>query len=277
MKKELKTKLLKYGSVASALTTAGVAEAQIKYTDIPDTTVSTNNGFYDLDINQDSIHDFRIALFTDTGSTGNTNGVLISPFDPIWGNANGETQNNFNYPFKLSAGDIIDGGSNWKGIGGNFATGYMVLEKDGSTYPNSNWVGPVEDGFLGLRVAYDNSIHYGWARLDIAADHKSFTIKDFAVEQTGDSAVVVGEMFLSQVENLLENLRITQSENAITVRLIGDQQNAQINIIDLNGRQLHTADFKYEHTFVHDHVSSGIYILQIKQEGVIRNEKFLIR
>ena len=49
MKKDLKSKLVKYSAVAGAAVTVSAEKAQVQYTDINDTTVSTNGGFYDLD------------------------------------------------------------------------------------------------------------------------------------------------------------------------------------------------------------------------------------
>ena len=56
-------------------------EAQYVYVDIPDTTLEKNGDFFDLDVNSDSLPDFRFTQYRDTGSTGLIDHSIISPFD----------------------------------------------------------------------------------------------------------------------------------------------------------------------------------------------------
>jgi hypothetical protein len=57
-------------------------------------------------------------------------------------------------------------------------------------------------------VRIQDSLHFGWCRLDVAADSKSFTVKDFAVQLDAGEDIIVGEELLSVAQNLLENARI---------------------------------------------------------------------
>ena len=126
MKKDLKSKLVKYSAVAGAAVTVSAAKAQVQYTDINDTTVSTNGGFYDLDLNQDGTPDFRLTQIIDSGLTENVNAVLISPFDSIYNKVIGESINGFNYPANVTPGTIINQYESFQGIGGSEVTGYLA-------------------------------------------------------------------------------------------------------------------------------------------------------
>jgi hypothetical protein len=276
MKKDLKSKLAKYGALASAAATVGVAKGQVLYTDIKDTTINGNNNHYDLDLNQDNIPDFRIIQYVDTGLQGNVNAILLSPFDSIWNRANGEAKNNFNYPFNVTPGSVLGGGSTFNGIGGSNVKGYMAFEVDGISYPNSNWVGPLQNGFLGLQVRIQDSLHFGWCRLDVAADSKSFTVKDFAVQLDAGEDIIVGEELLSVAQNLLENARINVHQRELEVELFEPISEAELTLIDLQGRTIKSAHIKNQATIDLNELPQGLYIVHLKSKGVVRSEKIML-
>jgi hypothetical protein len=277
MNKDLKKELLKYSGAAAALLGTGQVQAQYQYTDIPDTTVDYNNGFYNLDIDQDGQMDFTLTQYVDTGASGNTNAVLIQPYTNTINRVAGDRENNLNYPLNLVAATVIDASTNWEGVGGQFTTGYMAFEVGGTTYPNSNWIGPVENGFLGLELRKNGLPYYGWARLDIGEDSKSFTVKDFSINLTVDSAHVAGAELLSEIENLLERVKILVDDERISV--VRHQANAPmtIRLIDLSGqllRELSITD--QEGTVDIAELPPAIYVLELYQDDMIRREKLLI-
>ena len=217
MKKDLKSKLVKYSAVASAAATVSVANAQVKYTDINDTTVSTNGGFYDLDLDQDGSPDFRLTQIIDSGLTENVNAVLISPFDSTYNRVVGESQNGFNYPMNVTPGTVINQYETFQGIGGSEVKGYMAFEVDGISYPNSNWVGPTTNGFLGMQVRIGDSLHFAWARIDVGLESKSFTVKDFAVElSAGDSIIAAGNL-LNIAQNVFDKSSIIANNKTLNL------------------------------------------------------------
>lgn len=278
MKKDLKSKLVKYSAVASAAATVGVANAQVQYTDINDTTVSTNGGFYDLDLNQDGNPDFRLTQIIDSGLTENVNAVLISPFDSVYNRVIGEAMNGFNYPANVTPGTIINQYENFQGIGGSEVKGYMAFEVDGISYPNSNWVGPTTNGFLGMQVRIGDSLHFAWARVDVSLGSNSFTVKDFAVELTpGDSILAAGNL-LNIAQNVFDNTAIIANNKTLKIVLSSDLEGVEFILLDLQGRLLREENLSNgTSAFDLSDLSEGVYLVHLRYKGVIRTEKIVIQ
>ncbi len=277
MKKDFKKEILKYTSAATAVLAGTSATAQYQYTDIKDTTISSNNGFYNLDINQDGVIDFKITQYVDTGGLGTTNAVIIQPYGANDNAVAGEKISIYNYPFNLNAAVVLDGTTDWRGAGGNYNNGYLTFVVDGQNYPNSNWVGPETDGFLGLKIYVNSLPHYGWARLDIGADSKSFTVKDFSVNLSVDSSIVVGSELIGQVENLLEHVKIGVTENGIKFFKPNSIENLQIKIFDLTGRLLKEEAISEEVSeLFFQKEATALYIVELESEGVTRREKVFV-
>jgi hypothetical protein len=255
-----------------------VANAQVQYTDINDTTVSTNGGFYDLDLNQDGNPDFRLTQIIDSGLTENVNAVLISPFDSVYNRVIGESMNGFNYPANVTPGTIINQYENFQGIGGSEVKGYMAFEVDGISYPNSNWVGPTTNGFLGMQVRIGDSLHFAWARVDVSLGSNSFTVKDFAVELTpGDSILAAGNL-LNIAQNVFDNTAIIANNKTLKIVLSSDLEGVEFVLLDLQGRLLREENLS-NGTLAFDlsDLSEGVYLVHLRYKGVIRTEKIVIQ
>lgn len=277
MKKDLKSKLVKYSAVAGAAVTVSAANAQVQYTDINDTTVSTNGGFYDLDLNQDGTPDFRLTQIIDSGLTENVNAVLISPFDSIYNKVIGESINGFNYPANVTPGTIINQYESFQGIGGSEVTGYLAFEVDGISYPNSNWVGPTTNGFLGMQVRIGDSLHFAWARLDVSLGSTSFTVKDFAVELTpGDSIISAGNL-LNIAQNVFDNSAIIANNKTLKIVLNNDLTDVELVLLDLQGRVLRKEDLHATSIFDLSDLAQGVYLVHLQHKGVIRTEKIVVQ
>ncbi len=205
MKKEqLEKILLRYSGAATLILGATSAQGQIVWTDIQDTTLSNNNQRYDIDVNNDGEVDFRITQFVDSIVSGtNLTGVQVETFGTAGNQVLGLDYLNYNYPFRLGVGDTIGAGEPFKGLGQGTAPnrfiGYMGLGVNGITYPNSQFVDTtngITDGFLGLKFRADENdtirTFYGWVRLDVAADLRSVTIKDYAYESTYNGTIQAG-------------------------------------------------------------------------------------
>lgn len=277
MNKELKKELLKYTSAAAAVLAGTTAQGQYQYTNIPDTTVDYNAGYYDLDLDQDGSMDFRLVQYVDTGAAGNTDAVLIQPYSGAAAYVSGNQVNTYNYPFKLQASTVLDQNANWNGMGGQHQTGYLAFKVDGQSYPNSNWVGPVEDGYLGLVILNGIEAHYGWCRLDIGADSKSFTVKDFSINLTPDSSMVVGYELLGEFENAMQSIAFHVQDDHIQFRLNQFQDELNVRLIDISGRELKSASLSPSNQqFYIGSLPRAIYVLEMESNGLVRREKVLV-
>jgi hypothetical protein len=278
MKKDLKSKLVRYSAVAGAAATVSAANGQVLYTDINDTTISTNGGFYDIDLNQDGNPNFRITQILDSGITGNVNAVLISPFDSLYDRVIGESINGFNYPANVTPGTIINQYESFQGIGGSETTGYMAFTVDDTiSYPNSNWVGPTTNGFLGMQVRIGDSLHFAWARIDVSDSSNSFTVKDFAVELTaGDSILAAGNL-LNIAQNVFDNTAIIAHNKTLKIVLNNDLRDVDLMLLDLQGRVLREEDLNTTSIFDLSDLAEGVYLVHLKHKGVIRTEKIFVQ
>lgn len=276
MKDDLKKEILKYTAAAGAVLGAHVADAQNLYTNIADTTVSTNLGFYNLDLDQDGTIDFKITQYINSGPDSNTNAVIISPYNATCFVA-GKKIGSYNYPFKLQAATIVDETTDFTGVGGNFNTGYMTFVVDGQNYPNSNWVGPQYDGYLGLGLSKNNRAHFGWARINIGPNSESFTVKDFAINQEPDSAIVVGQELLSTQEMLLQDIHFVVKDNTLFVDLPSTLGKTQISVRDVSGRQIFAASIQQAHAeFNLGEMPTGLYVVTFVADVATRSDKVFV-
>lgn len=274
--KDQQKKLLQYTSMAGAVLGAATAEGQITYTDILDTTVDNHKGIYNLDLDQDGNNDFRITQYLDTGTTGMVDAIFIAPYDSINGRAMGELQNGFSYPFKLVPGDSIGLQELWNG---NTETkvGYLVYQYDGTPYPNSNWKGPVNDGFMGLQIRKSDGFHFGWVRLNIAADNRSFTVKDFAYNDVANEGMLAAEPTLSAAEYMLEQFTVGQEGMELFLQKPEQAGDVNIRILNLDGRTLLESDWKDSSMRVSVPMEqTGIILVEMEYNGLRLTKKVLL-
>lgn len=277
MNKDLKKEILKYTSAAAAVIAGTSAHAQYKYTNIADTTINVNNGFYNLDLDQDGNPDFTLTQYVDTGAAGNTNIVMIQPYTGTIHRIAGEKFNQYNYPYNMAAATVLDGTTEFNGAGGQFTTGYLTFVVDGQSYPNSNWVGPVSDGYLGLTLWNAGLPYYGWARLEIGDSSQSFTVKDFAVNLTVDSAIVIGAELLGQLENELGAVTFRVIDGSITFNKPASIEALNVRLLDINGRMIAELDMRDEHAeMALNQLPQAVYIVQMSSEALMRTEKIFI-
>ncbi len=277
MSNDLKKEIAKYTAAAAAVIAGTQANAQHVYTNIADTTINTNNGFYNLDLDQDGNPDFTITQYVDTGANENTNAIMIQPYTGTLNRVAGEKVNQYNYPFNMLATTVLDGNTEFNGIGGQFTTGYMAFVVDGQSYPNSNWIGPISDGYLGLQLWKSGLPYYGWARLEIGDSSQSFTVKDFAVNLEVDSAIVIGSELIGQLENKLSQVTFRVADGSILFSKPASIEALNVRLLDINGRMIAELDMRDEHAeMALNQLPQAVYIIQMSSEALLRTEKIFM-
>lgn len=265
-------RLNRYLATAAAVLGGASAQAQYLYTDIDDTTVV--NGIFELDLDGDTIVDFTIEHILAGGQQGNVNAVLLHPGDSLEGNlAMGSAANGFNYVERVAPGTVLDPSQTFNGIGGNLEIGYMAFEIDGVAYPNSNWAGPVTDGYLGLRIVKNDSVCYGWLRMDVADSSKSITIKDWSFNPVKDSSHTVAFELLDVMETVLSQLRISNAAGQLEVYT---GRPVALEVWDATGRLLARREEGSLHRFETATWASGMHILHLEGENWYHNVKVWI-
>ncbi|MEA3496034.1 MAG: T9SS type A sorting domain-containing protein [Bacteroidota bacterium] len=181
------------------LAIAPKANGQIIYNDItPDTTIYDTN-YVDIDIDLNGYSDFSIykgyGMDDDSNRTVEMVGLIRDKYCEVLGS----TAGSYFYPLAMNMNDFIDPNSpNWK------INDFGTMNFQASYGGYGNWQG-VQNKFLGIRVEdIDSSEYYGWVRLDVSANAKSFTLKDYAFNSSPDSGIKAGEGLTGyEVQNLV--------------------------------------------------------------------------
>ncbi len=288
-KEKLEKTILRYSGVATALLGAQLANGQVIWTDISDTTVQKNGGFYDLNIDQDTsgIVDFRIVQVIDSLSSAfSVTGVLVKAQGNAGNQVLGANYGNYNYAFRLNVGDSIGNGRPFNGVNTSRNVGYMAFEGDGSGYPNSQWVDTnngITDGFLGLRFKADVNdtvrIFYGWARIDVSDSLESFTIKDFAYESTPLKTITAGQGSPIGIEEIQTEMpSLNQRALVLDVNLPESfKPESEIIFTDLSGKMIRKIESKgHKNSISLEDLPKGVMVATIRTNGFDTSKKVVI-
>lgn len=293
--KKLDKILLRYSGAATVFLGAPALHAQIEWTDIQDTTLNTNGARYEIDLDGDSARDYTIVQLVDSIINGNNfTGLQVEYSGPAGRQVNqvlGLDYMNYNYPFRLNVGDTIGVGKPFQGLGRGASAsryiGYMGLGVNEVTYPNSQFVDTVNgitNGFLGLRFGIvvgdtvDNT-HYGWLRLDVAADLRSVTIKDFAYQQTPDSAIQAG--FGSPLgidEGEVEKPGLVQRGQFLDIALPESfTPEAEVVFINMSGQLIRKEDVqKHQSSLPLEGLPKGVLVAVVRSNGIETSKKVVV-
>jgi len=229
-----------YAALTLWLAAVAVASAQYVYHDFTDTTVSTNQGFADVDFNNDSIADLRFTLLRDTGTTGLISIVYVSPLDSARIQVAGQKRGSYYYPDRLAVGDSISRSSSlWQGFAAPTYLGYLDYRYAGQHDPFVQWQAPYADGFLALRRNVNDTVVNGWVRLAIAADGKSFTLKDAGFQAADDSLMFAGHIWIGvQEPQALAGFTWSQHDDRIELTRPATTHSRRVAVVESTGRIL---------------------------------------
>lgn len=267
MKKETSTlnkKVKGYSALAgSLLAMVQIADGQIVYTDVADTTVTGNGASIDIDLNNDGTMDYNISILSNGGA-----GVKMLA-DALNDNAiAGMAASPYIYPYALDANDMIGVDLEWNGGPDQTmaSTGYFQ-----SAY--GEWFGAT-DKYLGLRLDMAGDNHYGWARLDVSDDAKTLTVKDYAYEATAETEIAAGATGTIGINAPVENvINVFTIEHHIYVQL-NKGFNGLVTVSNLVGQQIKSAEITGSMTTVNlKDQPAGVYLVTIDQDGALFTKK----
>lgn len=192
----------RYAALSAAfLGTAVATNASVVYTDIdPDAAAITGTDVIDIDMNNDGIVDFQ---FRGTGTSFSSSYFAfrtnIAQMYGVNGGAYGfaatSSYGAAGYAVAaLNSGDNIGpsglfNSSTWATVGGFFS-----FSSFGVGYGSA--IGPMPgagEKFIGVSFDIGGNQHYGWIRIDVAADAGSYTIFDYAYEDQPGVAILAGD------------------------------------------------------------------------------------
>ena len=272
---------LKYIGALSGVLASPLLQGQIQYVDIADTTLNTNNAYYDLNIDSDSLGliDYRFIQYVDT-SIFNVSGSFIQARGNAANSVLGLDYANYAYPFNLSPGDSIGPNQVYKGSGGTNALGQLALEVNDTGHANDQFVGAL-NGLIGLRfrVEVDDTLRnfYGWARIDVAADYKSITIKDFAYNSQYGEGLTAGEgsTWIGVEEETLSPFTLQQLADHLHFSI--EDSEAELNILGLDGKLVYQARFEQgTHRLALNLLDKGMYIARLANSSKHEEIRILV-
>lgn len=275
MKNQKKISLAAYSTMAaSGLLVPHIGHTQILYTDIDPDSVAGAYDYVHLDIDQDGTNDFMLNGFNALWYNGIA--IYYSDFgDSVMGTAAFSS-----WIQALSAGDSI-GPDQGFGLHTFMAS---VFDYYGSIIPKGEWVNAA-DNYIGVRKIVATDTMYGWIRLatEILVDPPhtvTYTIKDFAIQMTPNTAILAGdttdEVILEtpQAVNPLPDL-FTYNDQ-IHINMNGVSENATLQIFDVSGKSLYFAEFNGDRNISDYRLASGIYLARLSYGDEAITKKIII-
>ena len=282
-KNSVENKLKAYSALAAGvIALAGNADAQILYTDINPDTIIGQNSSYLLDLNKDGTPDFRFSqtykVNVNSGSTIPYNTVEITPLNS--GNRALNTSSEDPYPVALPLNASIGpDAAFWD----NYSNRARILNASYDVKGTFNYLGKwlgVIDKYIGMYIQLDGKKYYAWARLDIAKNPESFTIKDFALNTVADEKILAGDKGLVGIMNQelnINTLIYTNNKDLYINFKNSEKINGKIDLYNTSGQLMNSLTIsENENHFIMENVSSGIYILKIQTNKGILSKKIRI-
>jgi hypothetical protein len=263
-------RLLKYGALSAAI--AGVADAngQVVYTDIADVTIDGTSPSYALDLDNDASGEYllRVQPNSSGGGAPTDPAAFVFPATGTAYNANGivgASISSYQYPSNLSSGQVISSGNT---LMAGSARGDMNWNS--CAYPNSQFCGGT-DAFMGFHFQIGGNTHYGWARVQVAANPLSMIIKDYAYNATAGASIAAGQT-LGVVEDKLSNIKIVTANNTIALHNLPSQ--STYKLFSVTGQvTMQGATNNDSYIIEANTLSSGIYIIEIEDTNTNRTIK----
>lgn len=273
MNKELQSKLKKYSAAAVAVAATGIsADAQVVY-NMVNKTLSLANPVDSIDINADGTFDLGMIIsdYPSYSATVITGGPINSQGHAMAGS----TTSSYNYPFKLNTGDQL----NTQGFIADNSFGTFALVVAGSNPFYSHWNGGVTDGYLGMKLKVGANTHYGWVRMDIAANNKTIVIKDMAYNSTPSGAMQAGQghpqFGIESYEAIANSVWITG--NTLHTELLAGFTDASVSLIDISGKTIQTFVLNGgTNTFDLGELPAGTYVTSLIMDGNTFNKKAVV-
>jgi len=281
MKNSLENKIKSYSAMAAGMLAASsLADAQIVYHDV-DPDVNISDSTYLLNLDNDTAIDFRLVqagYFYYSTSFLNLVGVQALKDNEILGDTavtgtGSYTSTNF-LPKALKVNDLIDGNQK---IWANSYSAIMYAK--GAYYGNIVKIGDwqnVTDRYLGLKFKIGNDWHYGWARLDVAQNAASFTLKDYAYEKHPNKKILAG-VKISAIDETSEQILTTYfSNNHIVVNVMADITPSLAAVYNLMGEKLMETTIMKGSNVINQSLSSGVYIIKFNIHDQFFTRKIII-
>jgi len=277
-----------YISLTGALLVAGQVKGQVVYHDfIPDTALVAPNScsfvYLDLDLNNDSIMDFRVRAkkcFPGTTYGCNNEFIEISPtpgnqiVPGYYGCPTGLSYNpNHNQALKLTTGDTIGNTSPFSNYG-------MLREWSACTFQSylidcGTWAtGNIASVGLNFRIA--GQVHYGWLRLQMLSK-SSCKLLDYAYQDQVGAPVSAGSTIdlTTSIQEIIPEITLTVNSNNVALVSKTFLEKADVTVVDLLGNVVWQST--WNGSSIHFSLNTqGMYVVQINGNQIRYKKKFFV-
>jgi hypothetical protein len=238
---------------------------QVIYYDInPDTTITEDNGHYDLDFINDDFIDFQLRLqFHDNATYGhievlinNDSCFVLGVFFAGEGCYEAE---------RLILNDTINAFISNKSQAQWYNRPSLLMAYSGLTWCHGLFYGGWNDVYLALKWI-DKSVPYVcWVRLDVAEDASWFTVKDYAY---GPYTVIAGSQTSTYLIELKEKdqFNVYRKENNIIVKAKNGVNLKHVKLFNLISQQFHTEFQNNEVIIYNNQLLPGLYLLYLSTD-----------
>lgn len=277
-----KTKLSSYTAFAGAIVAGSAANAQVTYTDVNPDVVADSLNPYAIDFNNDATPDLAFGVqhlsgsFSQQGQVFTYEGAfayavlpaglaVVNPADTTTAVLDCGVSVAQASPFGTSSGAIL---------------GYAALISPiNYTAAVGPWLG-VADKYLGFKFTVGANTHYGWARLSVAANAETITIKEYAFNATPGSAINTCEGSTNGIESVSieDKVLIKTTLNDATVNVTPDLVGGTINLVSMTGQVVKTIVISDVNTTISfEGVESGIYSVAANFNGGSVNKRVYVK
>jgi len=256
MKKKftINPKLKTYSALAgSFLATGNMANASVVYHDVtPDvtktqTTLGTTD--YAIDMDNDGTTDFtlKVGKFSGSSSKGVSyagTGVAILPSgtNGVAKKVKVSGSTSTSYALAMNANDNINNSLTWYTASGSSSG--LVLAAKGNLGPANFTSGQFHNTtnkYLGVKFTTGANTYYGWIRLDVG-DYNTYTLKDWAYENTANTAIMAGQGAATGVSTYLNSVTTIIATNNVVEATFANAINGNMQIVNMNGAVVKAAE-----------------------------------
>jgi len=275
-----KSKLSSYAAFAGAIVAGSAANAQITYTDVNPDVVADSLNPYLIDFNGDATPDLGFGVqhlsgsFTQQGQAFTYEGAfdyaflpaglaVVNPADTTTAVLDCGVSVAQSSPFGTSSGAIL---------------GYAALIAP-INYPLAigPWLGQ-NDKYLGFKFTVGTGTHYGWARLSVAANAETITIKEYAFNATPNGPINTCQTAGIENVSVEDKVTIKTTLNDATVNVTPDLVGGTINLVSMTGQVVKTVAISDVNTTISfEGVESGIYTVAANLNGGSVNKRVYVK
>jgi hypothetical protein len=284
------SKLKTYSALAgSFLATGNIATASVVYHDVnPDVTktqTTLGQSSYAIDMDNDGTIDFTLIAnkFSTTKSNVPITGTGVTIL-PAVGNAVdykviGSGTNAISYALALNVNDNINNTVNWYVRGNGTSSTGLALAGTVSAMGATQNVGQFHNTtnkYIGVKFTTGASTYYGWIRVDVG-NYNTFTVKDWAYQNTPDTAIQAGQGTPTGVSTYLGSVTTIIATNNLIEAAFANSIVGNIQIVNLSGAVVKAVEMNgNDCTIDMSGMPTGIYnVIVTANEGVLAKKVFV--